>query len=91
MAIWKMGDKDSTVQCYSNVSGETVLTKYPNASTFVNITGDIAFASDSDTVADGVRLSLPGLYYFQGGRIEKWSNNDGNGIITKAEGDITDM
>ena len=91
MAIWKMGDKDSTVQCYSNVSGETVLTKHPNASTFVNITGDIAFASDSDTVADGVRLSLPGLYYFQGGRIEKWSNSDGNGIITKAEGDITDL
>ena len=29
IAIWKVGDKDSTVQCYSNISDEIVLTSYP--------------------------------------------------------------
>jgi hypothetical protein len=30
IAIWKVGDKDSTVQCYPNISYETVSTHYPN-------------------------------------------------------------
>jgi len=32
IAIWKMGDKDSTVQCYPDISGETVSTSYLNGS-----------------------------------------------------------
>jgi hypothetical protein len=86
-----MGDKDSTVQCYSNVSDEIVYTDHPNGSTFKVDTGDFPFGSVSDTVADGVALSFPGLYYFKGGRLEKWINSDGNGTVTKAEGDITDL
>ena len=89
IAIWKMGDKDSTVQCYSNVSDEIVYTDHPNGSTFKVDTGDFPFGSVSDTVADGVALSFPGLYYFKGGRLEKWMNSDGNGTVTKAEGDIS--
>ncbi len=92
MAFWKMYDKNSTLQCYSDVPGETITTSYPNGSTFVDTTGDFSYGVDpTDTVADGVPLSFPRLYYFQGGRMEKWINNDGNGTITKAEGDITDL
>ena len=72
-AIWKIGDKDSTLQCYSDISGETVTTSYPNGSTFIVETGDFKWKV-SVTVADGVPLSSPGLYYFQGGRLEKWNN-----------------
>ncbi len=92
VAIWKMGDKDSTLQCYSNVTFETLSTEYPNGSTFKVSTGDFAFGLDSnDTVADGVPLSSPGLYYFQGGRVEFWIDNDDIADFTKAEGDITDL
>ena len=92
MVIWKAGDKDSTAQCYPDISVERVLTSYPNGSTFMLVTGNFSFWSDSnETVADGVALSSPGLYYFQGGRAEYWMNKDGNGIIVKAEGDITDL
>jgi hypothetical protein len=97
MAIWKMGDKDSTVQCYPDISGEKVLTSYPNGSSFAEDTGDFAFGLDSvnNTVADGVPLSSPGLFLFQGGRVEFWSNKGETGgeywTYTKAEGDITDL
>ena len=58
-AIWKIDDKDSTVQCYSNVSGEAIITSYPNGSMFQVETGDTPFELNSnDTVADGVPLSL---------------------------------
>jgi hypothetical protein len=91
-AIWKVGDKDSTLQCYSDVSNEAVLTSYPNGYTFVNMTGDTVIAGDSnDTVADGIPLSTPGLYYFKGGRYEYCINSDAHGHTTKAEGDITDL
>ena len=98
IAIWKVGDKDSTVQCYSNISDEIVLTSYPNGSTFEVATGDFSLGLDSvnnNTVADGVPLSSPGLYYFQGGRLEFWGNKGETGgqywTYTKAEGDITDL
>ena len=92
IAMWKIGDKDSTVQCYPDESGEAVLTSYPNGSTFYKISGDFSFGMGSnDTVADGVPLSSPGFYYFQGGLMELWINNDDNGNIIKAEGDITDL
>ena len=92
MAFWKMGDKDSTVQCYPDISNEIVYTSYPNGSSFTEDTGDFVFGVDpTDTVADGVPLSSPGLYYFQGGHVEYWINKDGNGNIIKAEGDITDL
>ena len=61
-------------------------------------TGDFSFGLDSvnnNTVADGVPLSSPGLYYFQGGRLEFWGNKGETGgqywTYTKAEGDITDL
>jgi hypothetical protein len=97
MAIWRMGDKDSTVQCLPDVSGETVLTSYPNGSSFTVRTGDFVFGLDSvnNTVADGVPLSSPGLFLFQGGRVEFWSNKGETGgeywTYTKAEGVITDL
>ena len=93
IAVWKMGDKDSTVQCYPDITYETVVTSYPNGSSFVVATGDFKFdTTPPDTVADGVALSVPGLYYFQGGSVEFWMNNDGSGnFVTKAEGDITDL
>ena len=92
IAIWKVGDKDSTVQCYSDISADFKFTTYPNGSTFGVDSGDFVFGMGSnDTVADGVPLSSPGLYYFQGGMAEFWINNDNSGNITKAEGDITDL
>jgi ABC-type amino acid transport substrate-binding protein len=93
LAIWKMGDKDSTVQCYSDVSSEFVLTSYPNGSTFGVSTGDFVLGMDSvnNTVADGVPLSSPGLYYIEGGSDEFWINEYGNSDLIKAEGDITDL
>ena len=92
IAIWKVGDKDSTVQCYSNISDEIVFTSYPNGSMFYEISGDVLFGMEPIyRVADGVALSFPGLYYFQGGLMEVWINNDYSGNITKAEGDITDL
>ena len=81
------------MQCYSNVSGEAIITSYPNGSMFQVETGDSPFELNSnDTVADGVPLSSPGLYYFQEGRFEFWRINNGNNFyVTKAEGDITDL
>ncbi len=91
MAVWKIGEKDSTVQCYSDNSENIVSTTYPNGSTFQVETEDSPFGLYSqNTVADGVPLSTPGLYYFQGGHVEFWIE-DGNKTITKAEGDITDL
>ncbi len=92
IAIWKVGEKDSTVQCYSDITYEKVSTSYPNGSMFTLDTGDFVFWLDSvnSTFADGIPLSSPGLYYFQGGRVEAWSN-DVNGDVVKAEGDITDL
>ena len=53
-----MGDKDSTLQCYSNITYEKVFTSYPNGSTFGVDSGDFAFGLGSnDTVAEGVPLS----------------------------------
>ena len=71
LAIWKVGDKDSTVQCYSNVTVETVSTHYPNGSKFVDATGDFHLALDNsnDTVDDGVPLSIPGFYFFNEGQV----------------------
>ena len=91
-AIWKVIDKDSTVQCYSNITYEYVLTSYQNGSTFYKISGNFVFGSNgvNDTVAEGVPLSSPGLYYVKGG-LEGWMYNDDNGNVTKAEGDITDL
>ena len=93
-----MGDKDSTVQCYSNISADFVYTTYPNGSTFEVATGDFLLGLDSvnnNTVADGVPLSSPGLFYFQGGRLEFWSDLYETGgeywTYYKAEGDITDL
>ena len=97
IAAWKMGDKDSTLQCYPDISHEIVSTSYINGSTFTVRTGDFPFGLDSvnNTVADGVPLSSPGMYYFQGGHVEFWSNLYETGgeywTFTKAEGDITDM
>ena len=97
MAIWRVGDKDSTVQCYPDAPHETLYTTYPNGSTFYEVSGDFTFGSNSvnDTVADGVPLSFPALYYFQGGRVEFWSNKGETGgaywTYTKAEGDITNL
>jgi len=94
MAIWKMDDKDTTVQCYSDILGERVVTSYPNGSTFTVFTGDFPYWQHSvnTTVADGVPLSFPGFYYFQGGRFEFWRIKIGNSFnVTKAEGDITDL
>ena len=93
IAIWKMGDKDSTVQCYPNISADFKFTTYPNGSTFTVDTGDFVFWLNSvnNTVADGVSLSSPGFYFFEGGNLEYWSVKDGNWDITKAEGDITNL
>ena len=97
IAVWKVGDKDSTVQCYSDISGERVVTSYPNGSTFTVRTGDFAFDLNTvnETVPDGVPFSIPGLFLFQGGRVEFWSNKGETGgeywTYTKAEGDITDL
>ena len=93
IAVWKVGDKESTVQCYSG-GGEIVTTSYPNESTFSVNTGDFFYYLSNlanNTVADGVPLFSHGLYYFQGGRAEYWSDKDGNFNITDAEGDITDL
>ena len=97
IAIWKMGDKDSTVQCYPDISGETVTTSYLNGSTFTVWTGDFAFDLNTvnETVADGVPFSIPGLYFVKGGRVEGWKHIYETGghysTVTKAEGDITDL
>jgi hypothetical protein len=92
VAIWKMDDKNSTVQCYPDVSSEVVLTSYPNGSTFIVETGDVPFVVEPTyTVVDAVPLSSPGMYYFQGGLMEGWADSDGNTNITKAEGEITDL
>ena len=92
IAIWKIDDKDSTVQCYSNVSGEAIITSYSNGSMFQVETPFPVELNSNDTVADGVPLSSPGLYYFQEGRFEFWRINNGNNFyVTKAEGDITDL
>ena len=93
-AIWKVGDKESTVQCYPNITVDVVETAYPNGSTLTVFTGDfyLGLGSTNDTVADGVSLSSPGLYYFEGGLAEVWSDKDGNwDYITDAEGDITNL
>jgi hypothetical protein len=97
IAIWKMGDKDSTVQCYSDISGERAVTSYPNGSTFSVWSGDFAFDLNTvnETVADGVPFSIPGLYFVKGGRVEGWKHIYETGghysTVTKAEGDITDL
>ncbi len=101
MAIWKVDDKDSTVQCYPNITFETVTTVYPNGSTYVEATGDFEIGLDStggDSVADGVPVTVPGFYFFKGGRFGFWTANgwgsgtDGEGWdITNAGGDITDL
>ena len=92
-AIWKVGDKESTVQCYPNITADVIETAYPNGSTYVEATGDfyLGLGSTNDTIADGVPLSIPGLYYFKEGRYEYWSDKDDNWNITDAEGDITDL
>ena len=91
MAIWKMGDKDSTVQCYPDISADFVYTTYPNGSTFEEVTGDFYLGlNPTETVADGAPLSSPGAYFVKGGRAEAWVK-DGNWLETKAEGDITDL
>ena len=97
MAIWKIGDKDSTVQCYPDISVDFKFTTYPNGSTFIVYTGDLVFWLDSvnETVADGVPFSIPGLYFVKGGRVEGWKHIYETGghysTVTKAEGDITDL
>jgi len=95
LAFWKVGDKDSTVQCYPNITFDVVSTAYPNGSVFVEASGDfnIDLASAKNaTVPDGAPLSHPGLYYLQGGRFDFWSEEDGTWNIIKAEGDIvTDL
>ena len=91
LAFWKVGDKDSTVQCYPNITFDVVSTAYPNGSVFVEASGDfnIDLASAKNaTVPDGAPLSHPGLYYLQGGRFDFWSEEDGTWNIIKAEGDI---
>ena len=93
IAIWKIGDKDSTVQCYPDVSGNTVATSYPNGSTFEVYTGDFTYIVNG-TVPDGGALSSLGFYYFQGGHAEYWNDKDETGsshytIID--EGDIFDL
>ena len=79
VALWKMGNKNSTVQCYPDVSGKTVATSYPNGSTFTVYTGDFAYRLNEGTVADGVSFSIPGLYYIKGGRVEVWADKDETG------------
>src|SRR6056300_1157567 len=37
IAIWKVGDKNSTVQCYPNITYDSASTAYPNGSTFVEL------------------------------------------------------
>lgn len=101
MAIWKVGDKDSTVQCYPSISFETVSTTYPNGSIYNEATGDFEAGLDSTvrSVADGVPLKVPGFYFFKGGRFGFWSANgweesgdDNEGWdITDAGGDITNL
>ena len=99
MAIWKVGDKDSTVQCYPSISFESVFTTYPNGSTYNEASGDFEIGLDStvNSVADGVPLAVPGLYFFKGGRFVFWGSWDssteqgGNWDITDVEGDITDL
>ncbi len=93
LAIWKVGDKDSTVHCYSNVTVETVSTHYPNGSKFVDATGDFHLALDNsnDTVDEGLPLSIPGFYFFNDGRAAAWVKDGNWDHITKAEGDITDL
>ena len=91
-AIWKVGDKESTVQCDPNLKFESVSTAYLNGSTFVVDTGDFYLGLASiDTVADGVPLSSPGFYNFEGGNLEYWVDKDGNWDVIKAEGDITNL
>ena len=99
MAIWRVDDKDSTVQCYPSISFETVFTKYPNGSTYNEASGDFEIGLDTtvNSVADGVPLAVPGLYFFKGGRFGFWgswdssTNDGGNWDITDAEGDVTDL
>ena len=94
LAIWKVGDKESTVQCYPKVTIESVSTAYPNGSTFEVASGDFYLGLGSgfrDTIADGVPLSIPGFYFFKGGNLEFWSDTDDNWDFTKAEGDITNL
>ena len=92
LAIWKVGDKESTVQCFPNITADVIETAYPNGSMLTVFTGDFySGLASTDTVADGVPLSFPGLYYFKGGLVEVWSDKDDNRNITDAEGDITNL
>ena len=92
LAMWKVGDKESTVQCYPNITVDVVETAYPNGSTFVELSGDFNVGLDLETHADvSVPISIPGFYFFKGGRYEYWSDKDGKDYITKAEGEITNL
>ena len=91
-AIWKVGDKESTVQCYPNITVDVVETAYPNGSTFVELSGDFDVGLDSETHADdSAPISIPGFYSFEGGNFEYWVDKDGNWDVIKAEGDITNL
>ena len=104
LAIWKMGDKESTVQCYDDITFNEVSTAYvdasgnPNGSKFYEFSGDVylAMGSENVTLADVFPLSNPGLYYFEGGNVEFMRDELETGghswTYYKAEGDdMTDL
>ncbi len=93
LALWKTADKDSTVQCYPNITVDVVETAYPNGSTFVELSGDFNVGLDSEIPADdSVTISIPGFYFFKGGNFDYWVDKDGNwSMVTKAEGDISNL
>lgn len=91
-AVWKVGNKDSTVQCFPDHMSEFIKTEYPNGTTNEIASGEFfEFLLSNYTVADGSQVSAPGIFHFSEGYSESIGYANGLWNFTKAEGDITDM
>jgi hypothetical protein len=100
MAVWKADDKESTLQCYDDITFNEVSTAYVNGSKFYDFSGDVylAMGSENVTLTDGVapQVQNPGLYWFEGGNVEFMRDEIETGgrywTYYKAEGDdMTDL
>jgi len=91
-AVWKVGNKDSTVQCFPEHRSESIETEYQNGTKNFIATGEfLEFLLSNYTVADGVQLSAPGIFHFSRGHSESIGYADGLWNFTKAEGNITEL
>ena len=93
-AVWKVGNKDSTVQCFPDHMSEFIKTEYPNGTTNPLIASGDFFEfllSNYSVAADENQISAPGIFHFSGGYSESIGYANGLWNFTKAEGDITDM